>query len=240
MSENSRIHDIEMEDDHLGPAILFPNHEIRRMLRLAGARSDDIFFDLGCGWGQNLIVAATEFPFNIRRCIGIENDPTRLKKVRERIKRLSLSSEIEIVEASLQDVIERTIGNIGEATLIFFGLQVDIEDLDHLKSNIHKEFRLLCDFKNGIIPEIKPTAIDFPFYLYTNLENGPSSNIDWLQSVVQKERSSLHGGKPDEKELWDELSHDLHVLGLGVDDVVEVVDGYKERLDKYLKGHNPP
>ena len=237
MSEDSRIDDVDLNDDYPGPAILFPNQDIRRMLRLAGARSDDIFFDLGCGWGQNLIVAATEFPFKIRRCIGIENDPTRLKKVRERIKRLSLSSEIEIVEASLQDVIEGNIGNIGDATLIFFGLQVDIEDLDHLKSNIHKEFRLLCNFKNGIIPEVKPTAIDFPFYLYTNLENGPSSNIDWLQSVVQKERSSLHGGKPDEKELWDELLHDLNVIDAGGED--EMIEDYKERLDNYFKRHNP-
>lgn len=211
MSEDSRIHDIDLDDDDLGPPVLFSNHEVRRMLRLAGARSDDLFYDLGCGWGQNLIVAATESPFMIKRCVGIEDDPTRLKKVRGRVDRLSLTNKIEIVESSIKDVIGGKKGNLANATLIFFGLPIEMEDLDDLKKlNTDKECRLICYFKNGIIPEVKSTAIDFPFYLYRNLENGPVSSLDWLQSVVQKETSSLHSGKPDEKELWDELSHDLH------------------------------
>ena len=57
MRKGSKIDDIDTNNGELGPAILFTNPEIRRMLKLAGAGQRDVFFDLGCGWGQNLIIA---------------------------------------------------------------------------------------------------------------------------------------------------------------------------------------
>ena len=62
MPKKSLIDDVEIaEEDDKGRPILFTNQEIRRMLTLAGVGSKDVFWDLGCGWGQNLIVALMEF-----------------------------------------------------------------------------------------------------------------------------------------------------------------------------------
>lgn len=221
----------------MGPAILFGNPEIRKMLRLAGARKRDVFYDLGCGLGQNLIIASTEFPFRVQRCVGVETDPTRLKECRERIRELSLSERIEILDFEIADVISGRKGNISEASIVFFGLDISPKELAILRKKLQPKCRLIYYFYNGLIPEVKPTKVAFPFYLSISpFREEPRSNLDWLLSVVQKRRSSLHEGEPDEKELWDELAHDLNIRFGESGDDRRMIKRYRKRLDSFFAG----
>src|SRR5882672_2122716 len=81
-----------MRHGDYGPPMLFSYPEIRRMLKLVEAGKDDVFYDLGCGWGQNLIVAATEF--GVRKCVGIEMLTHRFRKAKEFVSKRSLSKQI--------------------------------------------------------------------------------------------------------------------------------------------------
>ncbi len=221
----------------MGPAILFANPDVRKMLRLAGAGSHDVLYDLGCGLGQNLIVATTEFPFRVHRCVGVETDPTRLKECRERIEDRSLSDRIEIFDLGIDEVTSGRKGNIGEATIVVYGLEISPGDLADLRKNLQPKCRLIYYFSNGLIPEIKPTKVDFPFYLSVSpFREEPTSKLDWLLSVVQKRRSSLHKGKPDEQELWDELAHDLNIRIGETGDDRRTIKTYQKRLDSFLAG----
>lgn len=243
MRKHSKINDIDLhkkekflaKEDILGPAILFANSDIRKMLRLARARREDVLYDLGCGLGQNLIVAATEFPFRVQRCIGIETDPIRLRECRERIEDLSLSDRIEIFNFPIADVISGQKGNISQATIVFFGLEIKPKELADLRKNLQPKCKLVYYFDNGLIPEVKPTRVDFPFYLSISpFIEEPTSRLDWLLSVVQKRTSSLHRGEPDEQELWDELAHDLNIrIGYAGDDL-RTIKTYRKRLDSYF------
>jgi len=61
-NDSSPIRDISLDDNEdKGHPILFDNQEIRQMLSLARVGPSDVFYDLGSGWGQNLIIAITEF-----------------------------------------------------------------------------------------------------------------------------------------------------------------------------------
>ena len=58
------------EETNSGPPILSTNQNIRKMLALAAVGKGDVFYDLGSGWGQNLIVALTEF--GVRRPLELK------------------------------------------------------------------------------------------------------------------------------------------------------------------------
>ena len=79
------INDVSLdEEEDKGDPIMFTNQEIRRMLRLARAGPRDVFCDLGCGWGQNLIIALTEF--EVAKVVGVEKDFCRKRKCEERLR----------------------------------------------------------------------------------------------------------------------------------------------------------
>lgn len=212
-----------------GPPILFTNAGIRKMLTLVKAGRNDIFYDLGCGWAQNLIVAATEF--NVKKCVGIERLKPRYLKAKERVKRRSLSNRIRIVKGEFDDLLEGKLDvDIKEATIVLYALDTDKEILDKLSKGLQQGCRLVY-YYIALFPEIKPDYVDYPFYVSVFPFTRPRSQLDWLRSVVLKKRSSINNKKPSEEELWDELYHDYNVDALSRNDV----NKYRKRLTDFLE-----
>jgi len=199
----------------LGPPILFTNPEIRQMLRLAGAGTDDLFYDLGSGWGQNLIIAVSEF--GVRKAIGVEVNESRRRKSLRRIYEWSFRQHdvverIEVLSADFEKrlVQGQEISHLKEASIVFLGLTSSPEIVDGLAKQLPDGCRLVY-YYNCLIPEITPQRIDFPFYLSTKPFLRTKDELEWLRSVVSKPASSLHSGKPNKRELWAELTHDYRV-----------------------------
>src|SRR5437867_464052 len=214
----------------LGPPILFTNIDIRRMLRLAKAGPQDVFYDLGCGWAQNLIIAATEF--KVKKCVGVERDKRRYHKAVRRVKARNLSSKIRIIRGNFEDMIDGVLTDedIREATIVFYGLSTSADFLERLSDQMRKHARLVY-YYNTLFPEIKADAMDYPFYISKHPFTRPVSERDWLASIIGKEQSSLnHGRKPSTSELWDELTHDYDYWGLRGE-----VAGYRARLRRLLR-----
>jgi len=142
-----------------GPPILFTNAEIRKMLSLARANENDVLVDLGCGWAQNLIIAATEF--NVKNCYGIERLRRRYSKAKQRVRQRSLSDRITILEGQFEDFVDGNFkeAKIDDATVIIYALETDRDIIDQLSRKIKEECRLVYYF-NGLFPEIKADAID--------------------------------------------------------------------------------
>lgn len=234
MGRRSLIDDVKHRDevDELGPPILFENANIRRMLQLAEAGKDDTFYDLGSGWGQNLFVAASEF--DVRRAVGIEADEGRYRKSVQRRKRWlthypNIAKRIEIVQADFIDLIRRgDHGGLKDATVVFLGLDESAGDIEGLTKLLQDGCRLVY-YNDCLIPEIMPDKCDYPFFLSTKPFRRPKSELEWLSSVVQKHSSSLHGGKPDATEMWDELSHDFRLSA-----TFNLAPELKKRLKKIL------
>jgi SAM-dependent methyltransferase len=78
--------DLDLMYSYMGPAVYYPNQNIRRMLDFARVKKTDTFYDLGSGYGQNLVVAITEF--NAKRAVGFETDKQRLHILKERLKKV--------------------------------------------------------------------------------------------------------------------------------------------------------
>lgn len=224
--------DINLEDEYwsVGDPILFTNPQIRRMLQLAELDKDDIFYDLGCGHGQNLIVALTEF--SVSEAVGIELDKERAWRAELRLKELGLDDRGKIIEGDFQKML--TPARLRKATAIFFGIETDTVTLSRI-ARVWKRCgpgRKLVFYERHLIPEIMPDAADPPFFVSRSPFRKPTSKRGWLSKVVlQPEGMVGRKAIPTQRELWDELSHNLDVLGMRGN-----VEEYRERLDKVVTG----
>lgn len=200
------------------------------MLRLARAKPDDVFYDLGCGWAQNLIVAATEF--GVRKCVGIERDKRRYQKAIERVKARNLSSRVKIVRGDFEDLVDGVLvgEDVSEATIVFYGLSTSPDFLERLSSSMRRRAKLVY-YYNTLFPEIKADRADHPFYVSTHPFTRPVSERDWLDSIIRKDKSSLAPNRqPSTSELWDELTHDYDYWGLRGE-----ISRYRSRLRKSVR-----
>ncbi|MEM4596868.1 MAG: protein-lysine N-methyltransferase, partial [Desulfurococcaceae archaeon] len=108
-----------------------PYPVVRAMLKLANAGPDDVVYDLGCGDGRILVVAAKEF--NVKKAVGIELDKERYKIALERIREEKLVDRVEVVHGDFFDVY------IGEATVVTLFLLTSVNEM--LKPKFEKELK---------------------------------------------------------------------------------------------------
>jgi precorrin-6B methylase 2 len=73
-----------------------PKDIVRRMLQLASLRRGETLFDLGAGDGRIIIEAVRRFG---ARAVGVEIDPERISRIRERLNATKTQSEL--IEANL-------------------------------------------------------------------------------------------------------------------------------------------
>ncbi len=211
-----------------GYPILFTNHEIRRMLTLANAGKNDIFYDLGCGWGQNLIIALTEF--RVKKVVGIENDYKRSKVARRRLEKVAMLTRWRVIKDDFEKLFSDKLENakLKEATIVFYGLDSSKTVLNGLQKRLKSGCKLINYF-NCLFPEIKYDKIDYPFYISKFPFKKPRSQNEWLRTVVSKRKiHNKNEKKLDSSKLWEELQHDYDVIGLR-----DEVRKYKRRLRNY-------
>jgi len=230
--ETPLISDISVAEwDEQGPPILFPNPLIRKMLSLVDARPSDVFYDLGSGWGQNLLIALTEY--QVREAVGIENDRERHAISLARLKRWGIPAERgRVICASFEKVLSGKVKEVDarEASIVFYGLATDRAILSSIERNMARGAKLVYYYK-CLFPEIMPDRVDFPFFRSTVPFRRPKSQYEWLSRVVGKGLSSIRPTrKPSLSELWDELAHDYDVEGIEEATISE----YRHRLGKVV------
>jgi hypothetical protein len=221
MRKGSLIDDVEPTfASYIGPAVLFSNAEIRTMMKLAKITKSDVFYDLGSGHGQNLIMALTEF--NAKKVVGFENNRKRRKKSIERLEKWSKArSDIEKerwqvlhydFHKLLYGKIKKQIASVEEATVLFYGLESGADFSRRIAKgweNTTGPKKRLVYYRNCLIPEIMPDRFDEPFFVSEFPFKPTIDKLEWLKFMTGKTVSSLvKGGQPSETELWDDLRHD--------------------------------
>lgn len=90
------------------PDVIFvptPNETVMEMLKLANVQPSDTVYDLGCGDGRIVIMAAEKFG---AKGVGIDIDPQRIRESRENAKQAKLEDKVtfrqeDLFEADLHD-----------------------------------------------------------------------------------------------------------------------------------------
>lgn len=90
-----------------------PHAIVDRMLDVAGVRTGDVVYDLGCGDGRMVIAAAKKFG---TRGVGVDLDPARVREARANAKQAGVEK---LVTFSVADLFE---ADVREATVVMLYL----------------------------------------------------------------------------------------------------------------------
>lgn len=99
------------------PYVPTPYEVVAEMLRIAEVNKDDVLYDLGCGDGRIVIMAAEKMG---ARGVGVDIDLQRIRESRENAKRARVTDKVRFLH---QDLFET---NISEATVITLYLTSDV------------------------------------------------------------------------------------------------------------------
>lgn len=87
--------------EKLAPFVPSPPEVVQKMLELAAVKGGDTVYDLGCGDGRIVIMAAQKFG---AKAVGVELDDELYQKTSERVKNLKLQDKVRIIHGNLLEV----------------------------------------------------------------------------------------------------------------------------------------
>ncbi|HIE14066.1 TPA: class I SAM-dependent methyltransferase [Candidatus Bathyarchaeota archaeon] len=97
----------------ISPYVASPIPVIKRMLTLAELKPNEILYDLGCGDGRTLIIAAQDFG---AKAVGIELREDLAKQAAKKVKEMGLEGRVKVIHGDLFKV------NIAPADVVFLYL----------------------------------------------------------------------------------------------------------------------
>ncbi|MGQ9460983.1 MAG: SAM-dependent methyltransferase [Candidatus Bathyarchaeaceae archaeon] len=101
---------ILLDQSHEVPYVPTSEGTVKRMLEIADVGPEDVVYDLGCGDGRILIMAAEKF--NARKAVGYEIRKDLYKAVLQKIESHNLTKKVTIINGDLFNA------DISEATVI--------------------------------------------------------------------------------------------------------------------------
>lgn len=113
------------------PYVPTPYPVVRAMLKLANAGPEDVVYDLGCGDGRILIIAAKEF--NVKKAVGIEIDKERYKLALGRVKEEKLEDRVLVIHGDFFET------DLRDATIVTLFLLTSVNEM--LKPKLERELR---------------------------------------------------------------------------------------------------
>jgi protein-L-isoaspartate O-methyltransferase len=90
-----------IQPQKLAPYVSSPQPIVVKMLEIAGLKSGETLFDLGCGDGRIVATAAKEFG---AKAVGVELSPALAKRAREAVESLGLQQQVKIIEGDMMAV----------------------------------------------------------------------------------------------------------------------------------------
>jgi ubiquinone/menaquinone biosynthesis C-methylase UbiE len=114
------------------PYVPSPNPVVEGMLKLAGVKSGDTVYDLGCGDGRIVITAAKTYG---AKGVGVDINPERIEEARSNAKSAKVEDKVKFEENDLFKA------NIANATVVTLYLLPDV--------NVRLKPKLLKELKPG-------------------------------------------------------------------------------------------
>jgi len=112
------------------PFVATPHDVVRKMLEMARVDDDDMVYDLGCGDGRIVIMAAGEFG---ARGVGIDLDSRRIKESRANARASCVEDKVKF---HLQDALK---ADFSEATVVTLYMLTEINE--RLRPKLEKQLR---------------------------------------------------------------------------------------------------
>jgi cyclopropane fatty-acyl-phospholipid synthase-like methyltransferase len=134
----------------IAPFVQTPLEVAKKMLDLSQIKPDEVLYDLGCGDGRLIILAAKEIG---AKATGIELREDLIERARTEIKRLNLEDRVKVIQGNFFDVA------ISDADVITLYLTSSANERlrPKLEAELKRGARVVShDFK---VPGWKPSAV---------------------------------------------------------------------------------
>ncbi len=156
-----------------GEEVQLLDDSLREIFKFVNLGKDDVFYHLGCGTGNSLIIAAKEFG---AKSVGIDNDKIKITQAnQEKNPRIILRCE-DIISTDLSD-----------ATVILFWFSDDeiMEKMFERFSKLKPGCKIVTIFDP--LPGIIPDKVSFPYLLHETPFKPAKTLKDQLVSVFETE-----------------------------------------------------
>lgn len=155
-----------LNSEYLAPFVPSPEPIVERMLKAAGLKPGETLYDLGCGDGRILFIAARDFK---AKAVGVELSPQLVKADREKAMHLGLDKDVKIIEGNLLDV------DISQADVVTVYLLRLSNEL--LKPNLQTQLKPgarvvshdfeIMGWKPDLVEKVTAHKRDHTIYVYT-------------------------------------------------------------------------
>jgi len=139
-----------------GEDVELSDETLREIFRFANLTKNDIFYHLGCGKGNSIIIASEEFM--VKKAIGIDNNKEKISQGQELLQKKHITNG----SFRHQDI---TISDINDASVILFWFSDEkiIEEMIPKFQNLKPGCKIITIW--GPLTGYMPDKIDFPYIL---------------------------------------------------------------------------
>ena len=156
----------QVKAQSLAPYVGTPVPVVERMLELANLRTGETVYDLGCGDGRVLIVAAQKHRM---KAVGVELSERLAKSTTETLKKLGLSDLATVIHGDLMDV------DLSGADVVTLYLLRDSNDLlrPKLEKSLHAGARIISHdyeirgWRPTLVDHLEASKREHKIYVYT-------------------------------------------------------------------------
>jgi len=138
-----------------GEEVQLPEKSFREIFNFVNLEKNDVFYHLGCGDGTGIALALKEY--NVKKAVGIDNNPNKIKLAKDILGKNNLP--VELICNDIQNV------DISDATIILFWFTNE----DIIKNMMNKFKELKSNTKIitiwGSLPECLPEKVKFPYII---------------------------------------------------------------------------
>lgn len=160
-----------------GEEVQLQDDSIRDILRLAKFGKDDVFYHLGCGTANSLIIALGEF--GAKKAVGVDNDELKIRKAENILKEKGLKAELRC-----QDVVETDLSD-GDVILFWFSDTKITEKMFERFQMLKHGCKIITIFDP--LPGVLPQKVSFPYLLF-ELPFKPAKDLrEQLVSIFETE-----------------------------------------------------
>lgn len=139
-----------------GEDVELSDETLREIFRFVNLTKNDIFYHLGCGKGNSIIIALEEFM--VKKAIGIDNNKEKILQGQELLQKKHITNG----SIRHQDI---TISDINDASVILFWFSDEkiIEEMIPRFQNLKPGCKIITIW--GPLTGYMPDKIDFPYIL---------------------------------------------------------------------------
>ena len=138
-----------------GEDVQLPEKTFREIFKFAALGKEDTFYHLGCHDEKGIEIANKEF--NVKKAIGIDNNPEKIKNGKNNINEKKI--DVELIYQNIQET------DLSDATVILFWFTDEeiINEMTQKFKELKPETKIITIW--GPLPNYLPDKVNFPYII---------------------------------------------------------------------------